>query len=180
MATPYENVVRELSDARGRPMVLFHSGFATFSNFYLCPFTLDGRTYRTSEQFYQSEKAAFFNDHEKAEQIRAEVRPSQCKWLAREIKNFDRGVWQGVAQEVMLRGVLAKFRQNTPARQTLLNTGDALLVEATLYDTFWASGLHILDNSHKDRAYWRGANVLGSVLMEARDSIRAELSECTV
>ena len=54
------------------------------------------------------------------------------------------------------------------------------IVLSTLYDTFWASGLHILDNSHKDRAYWRGANVLGSVLMEARDIIRTELSECTV
>ena len=180
MATPYENVVRELSDALGRSMVLFHSGFATFSNFYLCPFTLDGRTYRTSEQFYQSEKAAFFNDHGRAEQIRAEVRPSKCKWLAREIKYFDKGVWQVVARQVMLRGVLAKFRQNTPARLTLLKTGDALLVEATPFDTYWANGLHILDDRNKHQESWRGANVLGGVLMEARDIIRAELSECTV
>ena len=180
MPTPYENVVRELSDTLGRPMVLFHSGYATFSNFYLCPFTLDGRTYRTSEQYYQSEKAAFFNDHEKAEQIRQEIRPSKCKWLAREIENFDKVVWQINARRVMLRGVLAKFRQNPLARERLLSTGDALLVEATPYDTYWASGLHILDDSHKDRACWRGTNVLGSVLMEARKIIKNELSDCTV
>ena len=174
MTTPYENVERRLSDAFGNPMVLFHSGRSAFSNFYLCPFTLNGHTYLTSEQYYQSEKAAHFGDHKKARKILAEARPSRCKKLAYEIKIFDEREWRQVAPQIMLRGVLAKFSQNTPARETLLKTGDALLVEATPFDTYWASGLHILDDHHKYRDAWKGANVLGSVLMEVRNIIKSE------
>ena len=174
MTTPYENVERQLSDTLGVPMVLFHSGHSTFSNFYLCPFTLNGYTYRTTEQYYQSEKAAYFGDYKKAQQILAEYRPSRCKKLAYEIKNFDKKEWQQVARQVMLRGVLAKFSQNTVAKQKLLSTGDALLVEATNFDNFWGSGLHILDDTHKDRKKWRGANTLGDVLVQVRQILKSE------
>ena len=175
MSTPYENnVERELTTTDGRPMVLFRSGWSTFSNFNLCPFSLDGRTYRTSEQYYQSEKAVYFGDDEKAEQIRAESKPSSCKRLAHDIKNFRLDAWQQVARQVMLKAVLAKFRQNSPAKEKLLNTGTAVLVEATLFDRYWGSGLDIRDDDHKYWQCWRGANILGNVLMEARDIISGE------
>lgn len=174
MSTPYENVERQLSGTLGKPMVLFDTGFSTFSNFYLCPFTIQGFTYCTSEQFYQSEKAAYFGDCEKAQHIAAEARPSRCKKMAYEIKNFDTKAWQSVARQVMLRAVLAKFRQNTPARQKLLGTGDALLVYATPFGQYWATGLEISDNRHIEPEKWRGRNVLGSILIEVREILKSE------
>ena len=174
MSVPYENIERELTDAHGRPMVLFCTGRSTFSNFYLCAFKLDGREYWTSEQYYQREKAVYFGDYEKAEEIAVENKPSKCKRLAHDIKNFRIEAWQRVASDVMVKAVLAKFRQNPTAREKLLKTGSALLVEATLFDRYWASGLEIGDDHHRHREAWRGANVLGEVLMRVRDIICRE------
>jgi len=174
------HVERELPEALGGPMMLFNSGFSTFSNFYLCPFTVNGIHYKTTEQYYQSEKADYFGDYIKAAQIRSEARPSKCKRLGGEIRNFDKDIWEGVARTVMLRGVYAKFRQNYVARQKLLDTGDALLVEATPYDTYWGSGLHISDNDHKDQEKWRGSNHLGTILMTVRENIKKEYRDCDI
>ena len=106
--------------------------------------------------------------------IRNEPRPGKCKYLARNIKNFNRDAWLLVAPRIMQQAVLAKFRSNDIIRKKLLDTGDAILVEASDFDTYWGSGLDIFDDDHADPGKWRGSNVLGTILMQVRDILRDE------
>lgn len=61
----------------------------------------------------------------------------------------------------MYRAVLAKFTQHDRLRRMLLSTGEALLVEQTANDSYWADGG---DGS--------GKNMLGQILMQVRDELR--------
>jgi ribA/ribD-fused uncharacterized protein len=70
--------------------------------------------------------------------------------------------WEAVKVDVMRRAVRAKFTQHTELRAILLETADAILVEHTARDAFWGDGG---DGS--------GRNVLGQILMEVREELRA-------
>ena len=90
------------------------------------------------------------------------------------VNNFNRQEWNLVAEKVMLHGVTEKFLQSPWLRQKLQTTGDAIIAEATNYDDFWATGLHIKDDRHTDKAQWPGQNKLGEILMCVRKMLRAE------
>jgi ribA/ribD-fused uncharacterized protein len=70
--------------------------------------------------------------------------------------------WEGVKDQVMLQAVRTKFAQHDDLRATLLDTGDALLVEHTANDSYWGDGG---DGSGKNR--------LGQILMQVREELRA-------
>ena len=63
----------------------------------------------------------------------------------------------------MRKVVLAKFTQHADLRAILLGTGDALLVEHTENDSYWADGG---DGS--------GLNRLGQILMSVREELRKQ------
>ena len=64
--------------------------------------------------------------------------------------------------------VLAKFAHTPGLKQTLLATGNAILAEATRNDRNWGIGLDLSQPEVAVPAHWRGANILGWALMEAR------------
>lgn len=79
--------------------------------------------------------------------------------------------------DIVLSGTLAKFSQNPELRAFLLGTGDALLVEASPYDGIWGVRLGIRDSGIDNPNCWRGENLLGFSLMEARDVLRGDADE---
>ena len=62
----------------------------------------------------------------------------------------------------MREALRAKFSQHQDLRKILLDTGDAEIVEHTSNDSYWGDGG---DGS--------GKNMLGRLLMEVRDELRA-------
>jgi N-glycosidase YbiA len=62
----------------------------------------------------------------------------------------------------MRKAVLAKFVQHDDIRQILLSTADAIIIEHTEKDSCWGDGG---DGS--------GKNMLGQILMEVREELRA-------
>jgi len=125
------------------------------SNFFESPFTVDGKTYRTVEHYFQSQK---FLDPEIQERIRNAKSPVLAKKLGR--KFTLRENWNSFRNRVMAEALKHKFEQNDSLREKLINTGDAILVE----------------NSPRDR-YWGGAlpgskNKLGLMLMELRSKLK--------
>jgi ribA/ribD-fused uncharacterized protein len=74
--------------------------------------------------------------------------------------------WEAVKDDIMREVLHAKFSQHADIRQVLLDTGDALIVEHTTNDSYWADGG---DGS--------GKNMLGKLLMEVRAQLRRETSE---
>ena len=147
---------------------------ACLSQWYPCSFVVDGMTYQTAEQYMMAEKARLFGDAATFEKIMTAPGPREFKALGRTVAGFDPAVWNGHKSDIVLRGSLAKFSQNAELREYLLGTGNAVLVEASPYDRIWGVGLAQDDPRIRDPRNWRGENLLGFVLMEARDILRAE------
>lgn len=75
-----------------------------------------------------------------------------------------RADWDAVRLDIMLLVLREKFRQSDVARQALLATGTAALVENSPRDAFWGSG----------RAIGVGQNHLGRLLMLVRNELRQQ------
>jgi ribA/ribD-fused uncharacterized protein len=84
------------------------------------------------------------------------------------VRGFDADRWDAARWEIVVRGNLAKFRQNPELGAFLANTGDRVLVEASPVDRIWGIGLAEDDARAQDPERWRGINLLGFALMEAR------------
>lgn len=142
------------------------------SQWYDSPFTVNGNTYPTAEHWMMAHKALLFNDKEAYEKILATQNPGEAKKIGREVKNFSAEVWEDNAYELVIAGNIHKFNQHPALTTFLLNTGDTVLVEASPADTIWGIGL-AKDNPHStDVSKWKGTNLLGFALMEARDFLR--------
>ena len=146
--------------------------YRCFSQFYPCKFTLDGITFNCAEQWMMYQKAMLFTGNEKlAEQILAHTDPAKIKACGRKVKDFNGAVWDGLRELIVHKGNLAKFSQNKELAKVLVNTGNAILVEASANDSIWGVGLDASNPDIYDQDKWQGLNLLGKVLMNVRDSI---------
>jgi ribA/ribD-fused uncharacterized protein len=139
-----------------------------FSNWFACKFRYKSITFFNSEQAFMWEKAVFFGDMESAEKILKTPSPSECKALGKKVKNFDAAIWLTEGYKVMFSVNLAKFNQNHRLKDTLISTGNKIIVEASPYDVIWGIGLGSEDDRCLDETQWRGQNLLGKVLMDVR------------
>ena len=67
--------------------------------------------------------------------------PKECKDLGKQVKPFDSKVWSSVGYDIVKAGNQAKFEQNPDLKETFMNTGDAILAEASPKDIIWGIGL---------------------------------------
>src|SRR5690348_7393095 len=133
--------------------------FGQFSNFAPFPIRLDGERWPTSEHYFQAQK---FEDEAYRQAIRQAKSPAEAARLGRDRKRKLRRDWESVKVGVMRRAVLAKFTQHEDLRALLLSTGEAEIVEYTENDSYWGDG-----------GDGGGKNVLGRILMEVREQLRA-------
>lgn len=140
-----------------------------FSQWYDSPFIVKDINYKTSEHWMMSQKALLFNDFTTFEKIVNCIKPGEAKDLGRTIKNFNEELWQANRYAIVVSGNIHKFNQNKEIGRFLLETKTRILVEASPVDTVWGVGLTHDSNDIKDIYVWRGKNLLGFALMEARD-----------
>lgn len=142
------------------------------SQWYPKSFLENGIEYLTAEHYMMIHKARLFNDTEIEHKIFSSISPKDVKKLGRKIKTFDFNTWNLHKYNIVRQGNYLKFSQNEDLKQFLINTNDAVLVEASPYDYVWGIGL----DEHNDLAispdHWRGENLLGFALMEVRDMIK--------
>jgi len=134
-------------------------------------FVIDGITYNCAEQYMMSQKALLFGDKATYDKIMLEDDPAKMKKLGRKVANYDIDIWDKHKYEVVVRGNYAKFSQNDILKRFLVETGNAVLVEASPYDTVWGVGLKQSDKDIRNPNLWRGTNLLGFAIMEVRDSL---------
>jgi ribA/ribD-fused uncharacterized protein len=132
-------------------------------------FVVDGITYQTAEHWMMVGKARLFDDPEMVERILASNSAAKAKKLGRMVHNFDTEKWQANAFEIVKQGSIHKFGQNPLLKEYLLKTGDRVLVEASPLDPIWGIGLAKEHEHAGQPAFWKGTNLLGFALMEARD-----------
>nr|WP_189105187.1 NADAR family protein [Streptomyces camponoticapitis] len=152
-------------------------GVSCLSQWWQSPFTVDGVEYATAEHWMMAAKARLFDDPEAERKALAASGPAQAKKAGRLVRGFDETVWKRERSGIVVEGNVHKFRQDNRLRDYLLATGDRVLVEASPMDRIWGIGLAADDERAQDPARWRGLNLLGFALMEARERLRAEVAE---
>lgn len=138
------------------------------SQWWLAPFTVDGTEYPTAEHWMMAAKARLFGDAEAEERVLAAASPGAAKAAGRTVRGFDEDTWVRHRFGIVVEGSVHKFGQHEDLRGYLLATGDRVLVEASPLDRVWGIGLAADDERAADPARWRGLNLLGFALMEAR------------
>lgn len=144
------------------------SGESCLSQWWEREFTADGVAYRSAEHYMMAAKARLFGDERTEARILAAGHPREAKDLGRQVRAFDEEVWVAHRFELVVRGNVAKFGQDRALRTYLLGTGRRILVEASPLDRVWGIGLRADDERAGRPSQWRGLNLLGFALMEAR------------
>jgi ribA/ribD-fused uncharacterized protein len=129
--------------------------YGCFSNFSAHPIRLDGKTWPTSEHYFQAQK---FVGTPREDEIRRAKSPMVAARMGRSRDFKLRRDWESVKDAVR-----AKFTQHADLRAVLLGTGEAKIVEHTENDSYsyWGDGG---DGSGKNR--------LGQILMRVREELR--------
>jgi ribA/ribD-fused uncharacterized protein len=133
--------------------------FGCLSNFSPHGFELDGLYWPTSEHYFQAQK---FAGTRHVEEVRRARTPKLAANMGRERNRPLRSDWEQVKDDLMRKAVLRKFETHAEIRAILLGTGDEEIVEAAPGDYYWGCGA---DGS--------GKNMLGIILMEVRETLRA-------
>ncbi|WUG43379.1 NADAR family protein [Kitasatospora sp. NBC_00458] len=135
------------------------------------PFTVDGVEYATAEHWMMAGKARMFGDEGTLARILRAASPAEAKKLGRQVRGFDETAWTAGRFELVVGGNVAKFGQHEALRTYLLGTRRRVLVEASPVDRIWGIGLAADDVRAQRPADWRGQNLLGFALMEARERL---------
>ncbi|MDT0402279.1 NADAR family protein [Streptomyces edwardsiae] len=155
-----------------RPLPDGRIGPTCLSQWWPSPFTVDGEHYATAEHWMMAAKARLFDDPEGERRVLAAEHPSQAKKAGRQVRGFDEKTWRSQRLPIVVEGSVHKFTAHEDLRAFLLNTGDRVLVEASPVDRVWGIGLAAGDEGALDPERWRGPNLLGFALMEARRRLR--------
>jgi ribA/ribD-fused uncharacterized protein len=143
-------------------------GKECLSQWWPAPFQIDGQRYPTAEHFMMAEKARLFGDTRTLERILSSPSPAAAKKLGREVRDFKDDAWNAHRFDIVVRGNLGKFAQNSELASFLTGTKNGVLVEASPVDRVWGSGLAAEDPGADNPELWRGLNLLGFALMKVR------------
>ncbi|MBX3232688.1 MAG: NADAR family protein [Labilithrix sp.] len=171
------SLTRHLADGHAVDFFLFYGHTpkvegaidrSCLSQWYPAAFEVDGVRYATAEHFMMAEKARLFRDDEALGRILEAATPSEAKRIGRSVRNYDDQAWGRARTHAVVKGNVAKFDQDTALRELLRSTGAAILVEASPRDRIWGIGMGASNPDATNPARWRGQNLLGFALTEAR------------
>jgi ribA/ribD-fused uncharacterized protein len=166
---PKELSLKSMAENRTTSTLRFYGGGSPFSNFYKVKMDIAGKTFNSSEQYYQYQKCTACGENELAGEILKESEPINIYRLAKKVKNTDHTWNDKMAKEHMEIALMAKFSQNEELKQELLDTGDKKFIECNSHDLFWSCGLKIMNNAADEPRNWTGQNNLGVLLCKIRD-----------
>ncbi|MEM9075233.1 MAG: NADAR family protein [Myxococcota bacterium] len=141
------------------------------SQWFPASFVINGTIYPTAEHWMMAGKARLFGDNDMLQKILAADEPGKAKAFGRRVRNYEDEAWAEARYGLVVEGNVEKFSQNASLRTFLCNTGKRVLVEASPKDDIWGIGLAASDADASDPLKWRGTNLLGFALMEARERI---------
>ncbi|MFJ2827063.1 NADAR family protein [Streptomyces sp. NPDC087263] len=147
------------------------------SQWWPSPFTVDGVAYATAEHWMMASKARLFGDPEAERRAVEAPSPAVAKKAGRLVRGFDDAVWERERFAIVVEGTVHKFAAHPELREFLLGTGERVLVEASPMDRVWGIGLAADDERATDPGRWRGLNLLGFALMEARGRLRGAVED---
>lgn len=145
---------------------------SSLSQWYIKDFKENDLLFNCMEKYMMYNKALLFDDKDIANEILNNNQPKAIKELGRKVKNFNDELWDKMKYKIVFTGNYYKFSQNTDLRNFLLSTKNKVLVEASPYDKVWGIKIKYDDENIENPFCWKGKNLLGFALMEARDEIK--------
>lgn len=152
--------------------IAYKGDHSIFSNFYPSPLVVDDMEFATVEQFFQYTKATLCNKGHLAQKIMLKSNPWYSKAVGKRVEATEE--WNKQKMQILYRGVYAKFDQNNPLKQALLQTAGQNLYEATT-DPYWGCGIDIASKKWES-GDWKGSNMGGKVVMKVREEFLSEES----
>jgi ribA/ribD-fused uncharacterized protein len=104
--------------------------------------------------------------------------PAQQKRLGRLIHGYKEKEWSTQKDQIMEKGLWAKFTQSKWCQKSLLSTGTKRICEASPNDLYWGCGRAIFDWRLNYPKHWNGENRLGELLEEIRKQLRNGEIKC--
>lgn len=141
------------------------------SQWFPCAFTVDGHVYRTAEHWMMAAKARLFRDDAALARVLVAETPAEAKRVGREVRGYDDAAWAAARSEAVVAGNVAKFSAHPTLAAFLRGTGERVLVEASPRDRVWGIGMGASNPDARTPSRWRGLNLLGFALMEARSRL---------
>ena len=130
------------------------------------PVVVNGFRIRTCEALYQACRFPHRPDVQRL--IFAWKSPMTAKMKSKPFRRDSRADWEGVRVDIMRWCLRVKLAQNWCAfSELLLKTADRPIVEQSRKDDFWGA-------KPTDECTLVGMNVLGRLLMELREAVKAE------
>jgi len=124
------------------------------------------RTFNCGEQAMVVTKALMFGDVATADAIMKITRPIDMK---AKVVGIDKEQWSEHLFNVLVRINVLKAIQHREVMDTLMATGEDILVGASTYDTVLGIGTYAARAKKLTVEEWEGENVLGFAWMAVRD-----------
>ncbi len=146
-------------------------GKGCLSQWWPVAFTAHGERFGSAEHYMMWRKAQLLGDELRARAVLSARTPAEAKALGRLITPFDESVWAAERFEIVVAASRAKFGQHPALGAFLAGTQRRVLVEASPRDRIWGIGLGASNPAATDPSAWRGLNLLGFALMQARGEL---------
>lgn len=144
-------------------ILFYETPYYLFSNWSAHAVVYKGISYPTAEHAYHSQR---FTDSEIIQKILTAKSPYEAKRITQEYIDQQKSDWDDVKISIMGEIITEKILQHEDVKKTLLQTGDAELIENSPVDYFWGIG----ENG-------TGQNELGKIWMNLRELFKAVSSE---
>lgn len=151
--------------------VAFYGRHSIFSNHFLCNFSVGDIFFNSIEQFLAYRRATIAGDSALAQDALNSMDPVDSKKILTTLKTAQsEDTWLEKRHDVLFSGLYAKFTQNQPLMNYLLDSESRQLGKASR-DLTWGIGLTLTHKRVLDTSLWKGNNLLGKTLMEVRQDI---------
>ena len=117
-------------------------------------------------------KASLMEDCDTFDKILKSKTPMESKRLGRSITPWNEELWKKNVCKIAKNIIICKFSNVKGLKEILLETGNKLIVEAAYRDRIWGIGMGKDNPSIYYPSRWRGSNILGWALMEARNELK--------
>lgn len=163
----------EFSTPGNDDAVAFYTRNSRFSNHYQSKFVWDQKEFSSMEQYLAWRRARIAGRRDLAELAMTYHDPADSKKIMNELRSAPtEPKWVEMRHDILYSGLLAKFTQRRDLMDYLLESENRRLGEASR-DMVWGIGLALTDRFVLSPNRWKGANLLGTTLMEVRQELAA-------
>lgn len=139
------------------------------SNWYMSNITYNGFNYCCATQLIVELKAMCFKDYNAIQKIRNTFSPREMIDIGRNIKGFDKSVWDANKELFAYIAISEKFKQNQDLLEKLKDYDCFAYSDSR--DLVWGTGIDRYNNDASNVSKWCGDNLLGKIIADVKEEL---------